>query len=233
MLLITVPALIFVDRFTRRSITLIGGLILTFSMFLIGILYASHSVSATSPSRYLVIILVFVFSLTYAATWAVVAKIYASEIQPAETRSAASCVAQGMGFFTNWLVAVLTPFLLAKSSFGAYFLFGGFCITSIGLLWLYMPETRGLSLEDIERVFAGPAAQRGGKVLSLLKRAFGRSGGGVTPDTVSLQEINSDEQHIGLDGPSNNDGSSSSGAIRERKDVAQAVATTQLSAAGT
>ncbi|GAB7341820.1 hypothetical protein MBLNU457_g0145t2 [Dothideomycetes sp. NU457] len=226
MLAITVPALLLVDRFTRRSITLTGGLILTFSMFLIGILYASHSVNAHSPTRYLVIILVFVFSLTYAATWAVVAKIYASEIQPAETRSAASCVAQGMGFFTNWLVAVLTPFLLAKSSFGAYFLFGGFCIASIGLLYLYMPETRGLSLEDIERVFAGPAAERGGKMVSLIKRWLGRSGV-TTPDAVSLQELSSDENQVGL-----NEGSSS-GATRERKDVVQAVATTQVSAAGT
>jgi len=226
MLAITVPALLFVDRFTRRSITLIGGLILTFSMFMIGILYASHSVNAHSPARYLVIVLVFIFSLTYAATWAVVAKIYASEIQPAETRSAASCVAQGMGFFTNWLVAVLTPFLLAKSSYGAYFLFGGFCITSIGLLWLYMPETRGMSLEDIERVFAGPASQRGGKVVSLVKRWLGRSGV-TTPDAVSLQELSSDEQHVGV-----NEGSSSA-VIKDRKDVVQAVASTQLSAAGT
>lgn len=89
-----------------------------------------------------------------------------------------------------------------------------------------MPETRGLSLEDIERVFAGPAAQRGGKVVSLIKRWLGRSAV-VTPDAVSLRELSSDENQVGLDQDS------SSGATRERKDVNRVAATTQASAAGT
>ena len=42
--------------------------------------------------------LVFVFALTYCSTWAIVGKIYASEIQPVQTRAAANSVAQGLGF---------------------------------------------------------------------------------------------------------------------------------------
>lgn len=177
MLLISIPAVLLADRVPRRHSMLTGGSILTFCMFAIGTLYALDSVSPSSPTRFLVVILVFVFGLAYSATWGISGKIYASEIQPPATRSAASCVAQGLGFFTNFVVAMITPVLLASSSFGAYFLFGGVCAVSVGVLMVSMPETRGLSLEDIQVAFARPAAVGGrGRVVSLLRRWAGVGG---------------------------------------------------------
>lgn len=68
-------------------------------MLVIGILYATRSVHANSGvGRWLVVVLIFLFALSYAATWAVVGKIYASEIQPAQTRAAANSLAQGLNF---------------------------------------------------------------------------------------------------------------------------------------
>jgi hypothetical protein len=43
-------------------------------------------------------VLIFAFALSYVATWGVVGKIYASEIQPARTRAAANSAAQGLNF---------------------------------------------------------------------------------------------------------------------------------------
>ena len=173
MLAITVPALIYVDRYNRRVVTLTGGLILTACMFLIGSLYAADAVSPTSAARYVVVALVFIFALAYSSTWAVVGKLYSSEIQPAATRSAANSVAQGTGFLTNWFVAMITPILLASSSSSAYFLFGGFCIISVIGLWLYMPETRGQSLEAIEAAFAAPVTG-GSQAARIIRKWFGR-----------------------------------------------------------
>lgn len=113
------------------------------------------------------------FGLAYSATWGIVGKIYASEIQPAATRSAASAVAQGLGFFTNWIVAIITPVLLSKSSYGAYFLFGGICFASVLVLMFSMPETRGLSLEAIQEAFLAPGTAQRGRVVSMLRRWAG------------------------------------------------------------
>ncbi|KAG9549700.1 general substrate transporter, partial [Aureobasidium melanogenum] len=174
-LAISVPALLLADKVSRRSSIIVGGCILTFCMFTIGSLYASNSVTPQNPARWLVIILVFVFGLAYSATWGIVGKIYASEIQPAATRSAASAVAQGLGFFTNWIVAIITPVLLAKSSYGAYFLFGGICFASVLVLMFSMPETRGLSLEAIQEAFLAPGTAQRGRVVSMLRRWAGVS----------------------------------------------------------
>ena len=54
---------------------------------------------------------------------------------------------------TNFLVALTTPILLAKSSFGAYFLFGGCTLLTAMVCFVFMPETKGKSLNEIEEAF--------------------------------------------------------------------------------
>ena len=99
MLAISIPAFLFADKWGRRASIITGGVGLSGCMFVIGSLYATNSVHAESGSgRWFVILLIFVFALVYCATWGIVGKIYASEIQPVQTRAAANSVAQGLNF---------------------------------------------------------------------------------------------------------------------------------------
>ncbi len=50
-------------------------------------------------------------------------------------------------------MALATPILLAKSSFAAYFLFGGCTLLTAIVCAAFMPETKGKSLDEIEDVF--------------------------------------------------------------------------------
>ncbi|KAI1497867.1 general substrate transporter [Biscogniauxia marginata] len=140
-------------------------------------------------ARWVVIITVFVFGLTYCATWGIVGKIYASEIQPGHTRAAANCVAQGLSFFTNWLVAILTPILLEASAFGAYFLFGGLALGTVVILTVYMPETRGRSLENIQEAFQRPTTSSIAQYLRLGQRRRAQNGSGSRSSNVSVSMV--------------------------------------------
>ncbi|KAH8595673.1 general substrate transporter [Bisporella sp. PMI_857] len=171
MLAISIPAFLLADNWGRRTSALTGGFLLAGCMLLIGSLYASNAVHPYGIARWVVIISVFIFGLAYCATWGIVGKIYATEIQPSNTRAAANCIAQGLGFFTNWLVAILTPILLDKSAFGAYFLFGGLALGTTAVLAEYMPETRGRSLENIQEAFSRPGIKN---VASNLRRRITR-----------------------------------------------------------
>lgn len=51
---------------------------------------------------------------------------------------------------------MITPILLDKSAYGAYFLFGGLALGTTAVLAMYMPETRGRSLESIQDAFNRP-----------------------------------------------------------------------------
>lgn len=154
MMIVTIPAFLFADKWGRRTSTLWGGVLLSSCMLAIGSLYASDSVHGSyGGGRWAVIVLIYIFALTYSATWAVCIKVYASEIQPLRTRAPASSLAQSSNWIVNWIVAFTTPIFLARSTFGVYFLFGAAGLLTTVVCAFTMPETRGRSLEDIEEAF--------------------------------------------------------------------------------
>ncbi|CAG7952560.1 unnamed protein product [Penicillium salamii] len=150
----TIPALIWADQWGRRQSTIYGGIALSITMFLIGALYASGSVHGSfGAGRWVVIVTIYIFAVIYSSTWGVGIKIYAAEIQPQRTRASATSLAHGSNWAANFLVALTTPILLSKSSYGAYFLFGGCSILTAVVCALFMPETKGRSLNEIEEAF--------------------------------------------------------------------------------
>ncbi|KAL4741026.1 hypothetical protein BDV11DRAFT_184041 [Aspergillus similis] len=123
-------------------------------MFVMGALYASNVVHGSAgAARWVVIVSIYIFAVIFSLSWAVGIKIYAAEIQPQRTRASATSLAHGSNWATNFLVALTTPILLDKSSFGAYFLFGGCSLITAVVCAVFMPETKGRSLDEIEIAF--------------------------------------------------------------------------------
>ncbi|KAL8778006.1 MAG: hypothetical protein Q9213_007604 [Squamulea squamosa] len=150
----TIPASFLSDKWGRRTSSLWGAVTMAFCMILIGSLYASGSVQPhEGAARWVVIVMIYLFTISYSVTWSVGFKLYVSEIQPPQTRAAASSLAQSANWVSNFIVALITPIFLDYSSFGAYYLFG-VSIVLTGLVCLvYMPESRGKSLQTIHQEF--------------------------------------------------------------------------------
>lgn len=89
---------------------------------------------------------------------------------------------------------MLTPILLDKSAFGAYFLFGGLALFTVAVLGACMPETRGRSLEEIQQAFHQPALES----LTSRLRSLARRGGGVTTGTPISSSISGDHEDVEL-----------------------------------
>ena len=183
-MLTTIPASIYSDRWGRRTSTVSGGVGLATCMLLIGSLYASKSVHpSTGAGRWAVLVAIYIFVIIYSATWSIAFQIYSSEIQQPRTRAAASSLAQSANWvrfhsrcynyratvedcankqrqIVNWIVAFTTPLLLARSSFGVYFLFGFSTLLTVVVCMLFMPETRSKSLEQIDDAFTGSLSKR-------------------------------------------------------------------------
>ncbi|KAI4923572.1 uncharacterized protein J4E92_007546 [Alternaria infectoria] len=69
--------------------------------FQFGSLYAANVVHSDGAARWVVIVSVFVFAIGYVSTWAIVGKIYASEIQPTKTRATTNSMATGGSFVSR------------------------------------------------------------------------------------------------------------------------------------
>ncbi|KAK9848273.1 hypothetical protein MYU51_016855 [Penicillium brevicompactum] len=156
---VTVPGLIYADGWGRRSSIIYGGVGMGILMFLIGGLYAGEAVhQSTGAGRWVVIVCIYLYAALYSVSWGISVKVYSAEIQPQRTRASATTLSHSSNWVSNFLVALTTPVLLAKSSYGAYFLWGGCCVVTVIVSVIYMHETKGRTFVQIEEAFTGKRA---------------------------------------------------------------------------
>ncbi|THH30584.1 hypothetical protein EUX98_g3608 [Antrodiella citrinella] len=148
----TISVQFFADTWSRRVSMISGGSIIATCMLVIGTLYATNA-SDTDVGRWVIIVLIYVFVVGFSCTWAIVTRIIASEIQPMRTRAAATSLGQCMNWLINWIIAFSTPLFLAHSSSGPYFLFGACTLLTTFVCLAFQPETRGASLEEVDKAF--------------------------------------------------------------------------------
>jgi sugar porter (SP) family MFS transporter len=143
----TLIAINFIDRIGRRTLMLIGsvGLIATLAM-------VSRTFYMQDFNGFGIIIYLLIYIAFFAFSQGAVIWVFISEIFPNHIRAKG----QTLGSFTHWLMAAIIaftfPILAEKLGGGNTFLF--FCLMMVLQLlfvWKIMPETKGKSLEQIER----------------------------------------------------------------------------------
>lgn len=145
-LIFTFIAIYTVDKLGRRKLLLLGSLALSLIYILIGAAYY-FNISGT-----IVLILVLFAIATYAMSLAPVVWVVISEIFPNKIRGVAMAIAT----LSLWAAcfALTYTFPLLNSTLGAsgtFWLYGSICF--FGWLFIYkkLPETKGKSLEEIEK----------------------------------------------------------------------------------
>lgn len=104
---VTIPATLLADHWGRRTASILGGVLVSVLMLLMGALYAADQVHGAG--RWVVIVCIYLFAIAFNGTWGIVFRIYLVESLPRKTRSSASSLAQS----ANWvkLLPSLLPFL--------------------------------------------------------------------------------------------------------------------------
>ncbi len=145
-LIFTLVALSLVDRIGRKKLMLIGagGLALIYSI--VGTLYFTGSTGL--PLLIFVVTAIACYAMTLApVTWVVL-----SEIFPNKVRGAAMAVATFALWTGNFLLAYFFPIINNKvSASGSFWIFALICILGFFYIKSRLIETRGKSLEEIEK----------------------------------------------------------------------------------
>ncbi|HUA59797.1 MAG TPA: sugar porter family MFS transporter [Verrucomicrobiae bacterium] len=149
-LVFTLVALGLVDRLGRRALMLAGCAGIAISHFLIGAAYASGVKGLP------VLILTLATIACYAMSLAPVTWVLISEIFPNRIRGAAVSVAVSALWVACFVLTFTFPELnAALGPQGTFWLYSGICAAGLVFVWRRVPETKGKTLEQIEREYAG------------------------------------------------------------------------------
>jgi sugar porter (SP) family MFS transporter len=147
--LFTILALGTVDRYGRRVLMLLGSAGLTIIYALLGLLYHMHGRGV--PMLLLVVAAIACFAMTLApVTWVVI-----SEIFPSKIRGAAVSISVTALWSACFVLTYTFPFLNhALGTSGTFWIYACICALGFVYLTLRLPETKGKSLEAIERMWS-------------------------------------------------------------------------------
>ena len=152
----TIVACAVMDSLGRRRMLIIAGLGMALGCGTLGVYY---SVSRTNPSStenlgWLALGSLICYIIAFSLGWGPVPMLFMSEVLPARARGTAS----GAATLMNWALAfVVTKFFTSLQITigldGSFWLFGLACLLSVLYVIRHVPETKGRSLEDIEKFF--------------------------------------------------------------------------------
>ncbi|KAI4741599.1 putative MFS monosaccharide transporter [Aureobasidium sp. EXF-12298] len=153
--LFTIPALLYVDKFGRKSILLAGAIGMATCHFIVAGLIGSYESDWTQhvAAGWVCIALVWIFIANFAYSWGPVSWIVVSEVFPLSMRAKGVSLGGSANWLNNFAVGISTSPFINTSQFGAFIFFG--CVTVVAALWVYflLPETKGLTLEEMDELF--------------------------------------------------------------------------------
>ncbi|MCC9654384.1 sugar porter family MFS transporter [Rhodopirellula halodulae] len=144
-LIFTFVGLYLIDRLGRRTLLLIGSAGYIMSLGICSYAFQSETFS-------IVPICIFAFIAAHAMGQGAVIWVLISEVFPNSHRAAG----QSLGSFTHWIFAALLTLVFPSvvAAFSPAIIFGFFCLMMVlQALWVtcLLPETKGVSLEQMER----------------------------------------------------------------------------------
>lgn len=147
-MLFTIVAMFFIDKLGRKTLLLVGAIGMCLSLAGAGL----HDLAGFMSGSGMVVFLVG-FIAFFAFSQGAVIWVFLAEIFPNKVRAKG----QALGSFTHWImnavIGLIFPVMLAALHVGPIFLF--FAIMMIPFfffVWKMMPETKGKTLEELEKI---------------------------------------------------------------------------------
>ncbi|KAI0955077.1 hypothetical protein AcW1_006768 [Taiwanofungus camphoratus] len=154
----TLPGMWGVERFGRRSLLLYGAALMSVCEFLIAIIGVTISVTNTAGQKAL-IALVCIYIAAFASTWGPIAWVVVGEMFPLNVRAKAMSMSVASNWLWNFGIGYATPYLVNVGPGSAglqskvFFIWGSTCAGAFVFTYFCIPETKGLSLEQVDALY--------------------------------------------------------------------------------
>jgi len=155
----TFPGLYMVEKWGRRPLLLFGAIGMAVCQFIVAI---TGTVAGTKnlAAQDALIAFVCIYIFFFACSWGPVAWVVTGEIFPLKVRAKSLSMTTASNWLLNWAIAYATPYLVnsgpGDANLGAkvFFIWGGCCFICIFFVWGMIYETKGLSLEQVDELYA-------------------------------------------------------------------------------
>ncbi|PMD17520.1 general substrate transporter [Hyaloscypha hepaticicola] len=149
-----------VEKFGRRNLLIFGGTGMVISQYIVGIVgvtVGQDKGADTNKAAVSAMIAFICINISmFASTWGPCAWVVIGEIFPLPIRSRGVGLSTASNWFWNCIIAIITPYLVdaqyANLSSKIFFMWGSLCIISVLFAYFLVPETKGLSLEQVDRM---------------------------------------------------------------------------------
>ena len=150
----TIVAMLVIDRVGRKKLIYYGVSGMISCLLLIAFYFLFRQQLVLSVHFMLTFFLLYVFCC--AVSISAVVFVLLSEMYPNTVRGLAMSIAGLALWVGTYLIGQLTPWMLSVlTPAGTFVLFAVMCLPYLFIIWRMVPETAGMSLEDIERYWTG------------------------------------------------------------------------------
>lgn len=146
-ILFTLIAIFTVDRFGRKPLLIIGSIGMAIGAFAVA-LCDSMGVKGVLP-----VFSVIVYAAFFMMSWGPICWVLISEIFPNTIRGKAIAIAVAFQWIFNYLISSTFPALYDFSPMFAYSLYGVMCLLAAVFVWRLVPETKGKTLEEMNKLW--------------------------------------------------------------------------------
>lgn len=153
-----------IERFGRRPLLIFGAVAMTICELIVAVV---GTVDASSQvANYVLIVFVCLYVFSFASTWGPAGWVVIGEIFHLPMRSKGVALSTASNWLWNCVIAILVPYMVDADygNMGAkvFFIWSGTCAFCGVFAYFFVPETKGLTLEQVDRMMEEVSARRSG-----------------------------------------------------------------------
>lgn len=144
-----------VEKLGRRTLLIYGAIGMVVCEFIVAIVGTAMG-DESDAAGYCLIVFTCFYIFFFASTWGPAAWVVIGEIFPLPIRAKGVALSTASNWLWNFAIGYITPYMVDEDEGNlkskVFFVWGSTCVLCVLFSYFLVPETKGLSLEQVDRM---------------------------------------------------------------------------------